>query len=315
MKVLFTVICIAAGLTFALHHAERRTEREKVRSLADEEAKEVLRIAEWKRWQAKALKDAEADQASIKRHEDEAREEHHSRIAAKERTDFTIPSSGYATYEDAALWAVTLFPDAEIEGSALWTKMKNYHDTMIVPGSARDIHPFKALRIARWAASELGIAPAPNVSIPELGRTFVEMSCFATLRRLYGSDYENGRVADWVAHGKTLLAAHDTSLSMGDWPLYARDLVLSSINAQIAASITPRAAYNPRSNPTSDANLASQGVNPRFWSNRPASKPSAPPAPIPQDLEIEERGNFWFGSDGSSGHIRVRPGGGKVYER
>lgn len=68
-------------------------------------------------------------------------------------------------------------------------------------------------------------------------------------------------------------------------------------------------AYN-YANPMSAERMAAQGMHPRFWSPAPRSAPAS----IPQDLEIEERGNWWYGSDGSSGHIRVRPGGGKVYE-
>lgn len=63
-----------------------------------------------------------------------------------------------------------------------------------------------------------------------------------------------------------------------------------------------------RSNP-----MAVQGVNPRFWAT-PPPKESTTPA-IPQDFEIEERGNFWFGSDGSGGHIRRSPSGRTIYGR
>ena len=54
---------------------------------------------------------------------------------------------------------------------------------------------------------------------------------------------------------------------------------------------------------------------PRSFTPPTLPTPNAAPVPIQKDLEIEERGAFWFGSDGSSGHIRLRPGGSKVYER
>jgi hypothetical protein len=43
----------------------------------------------------------------------------------------------------------------------------------------------------------------------------------------------------------------------------ARDT--AAFNAQIAAANTPRASYNPYSNPMSPENMAAQGVNPIFW--------------------------------------------------
>jgi hypothetical protein len=74
---------------------------------------------------------------------------------------------------------------------------------------------------------------------------------------------------------------------------------------RVAASSLPAATLPSRS-------LPAPAVFPQPY--MPERRVSPAPA-IPQDLEIEERGAFWFGSDGSSGHIRVRPGGGKVYER
>jgi hypothetical protein len=108
MKELFTVLCIITGLTFALHHAERRTERERVRAVAAEEKASQEAKAKWESdgialeaARIKAEKEVEgkaADQRWLA-----AREQAE---AEAERTDFSMPASGYATYEDAALWAV-----------------------------------------------------------------------------------------------------------------------------------------------------------------------------------------------------------------
>lgn len=76
-------------------------------------------------------------------------EQQHARAAQAEAQRF----------QESADQAVTLYPDAAVEGSPLYQRMEEIHRTMEETGDTTIHHPRKALIIAQMAARELSIAP------------------------------------------------------------------------------------------------------------------------------------------------------------
>jgi hypothetical protein len=63
------------------------------------------------------------------------------------------------TFEHFAEQAVSLYPEAAQEGSALYTRMEQIHNDLEATGNPLVNAPDKALKIAQMAANELNIAP------------------------------------------------------------------------------------------------------------------------------------------------------------